>query len=307
MALADVVQETQEPCGLAFSAENSDFFKARLDALAAQCTSSLQAQGYSKIELEPFLHLRYDGTDCALMCAPASTTRTEDTLLASYGDFIATFLKRYRTEFGFVLQNRAIVVDDIRVRGLGKNNTPPELEIEKATVVTPKPTGFTRIFFEQGAHESPIYLTSSLLAGSQISGPAILIDQLSTILVEPDCVAEVTKHGDLVINVCSSNRTVVDCKLDAIQLSIFSHRFMSIAEQMGRLAYAKVYFDSSLKMCIYLKSAPTHVDFDQHQRAPRLLVRAIWPRWRSREQCAAHTRSLGRYAGDGAISVARAR
>lgn len=235
MALADVVQETQEPCGLAFSAENSDFFKARLDALAAQCTSSLQAQGYSKIELEPFLHLRYDGTDCALMCAPASTTRTEDTLLASYGDFIATFLKRYRTEFGFVLQNRAIVVDDIRVRGLGKNNTPPELEIEKATVVTPKPTGFTRIFFEQGAHESPIYLTSSLLAGSQISGPAILIDQLSTILVEPDCVAEVTKHGDLVINVCSSNRTVVDCKLDAIQLSIFSHRFMSIAEQMGRV------------------------------------------------------------------------
>uniref|UniRef100_A0A0A1X761 5-oxoprolinase n=2 Tax=Zeugodacus cucurbitae TaxID=28588 RepID=A0A0A1X761_ZEUCU len=235
MALADVVQETQEPCGLSFSAENAAFFKSRLDALSAQCTSSLQSQGYSKIELEPFLHLRYDGTDCALMCSPAATARKEDALLASYGDFIDTFLQRYRTEFGFVLQNRAIVVDDIRVRGLGKNNTPPELEIASASVETPKPVGFTRIFFEQGAHESPIYLTSSLLAGSKIIGPAILIDQLSTILVEPDCVAEVTKHGDLVINVCSSNRTVVDCKLDAIQLSIFSHRFMSIAEQMGRV------------------------------------------------------------------------
>ncbi|XP_011188481.2 5-oxoprolinase [Zeugodacus cucurbitae] len=235
MALADVVQETQEPCGLSFSAENAAFFKSRLDALSAQCTSSLQSQGYSKIELEPFLHLRYDGTDCALMCSPAATARKEDALLASYGDFIDTFLQRYRTEFGFVLQNRAIVVDDIRVRGLGKNNTPPGLEIASASVETPKPVGFTRIFFEQGAHESPIYLTSSLLAGSKIIGPAILIDQLSTILVEPDCVAEVTKHGDLVINVCSSNRTVVDCKLDAIQLSIFSHRFMSIAEQMGRV------------------------------------------------------------------------
>ncbi|XP_011204171.2 5-oxoprolinase [Bactrocera dorsalis] len=235
MALADVVQETQEPCGLAFSAENAAFLKTRLDALSAQCASSLQSQGYSKLELEPFLHLRYDGTDCALMCAPATTSRKEDALLASYGDFIATFLQRYRTEFGFVLQNRAIVVDDIRVRGLGKNNTPPELEIKKAALVTPKPQGFTRIFFEQGAHESPIYLTASLLAGSKINGPAILIDQLSTILVEPDCVAEVTQHGDLVINICSSNRTVVDCKLDAIQLSIFSHRFMSIAEQMGRV------------------------------------------------------------------------
>ncbi|XP_017466157.1 PREDICTED: 5-oxoprolinase [Rhagoletis zephyria] len=235
MALADVVQETQEPCGLDFSAENAGIFKARLDALAEQSNKSLRLQGYSKIELEPFLHLRYDGTDCALMCAPAATTSNEDVLLASYGDFIATFLQRYRTEFGFVLQNRAIVVDDIRVRGLGKNNTPPEVEIEKSVATTPKPEGFTRIFFEQGAHESPIYLTKHLLAGCKIQGPAILIDQLSTILLEPECVAEVTTRGDLIINVSSSKRNVVDCKLDAIQLSIFSHRFMSIAEQMGRV------------------------------------------------------------------------
>ncbi|CAD7012331.1 unnamed protein product [Ceratitis capitata] len=235
MALADVVQEAQEPCGLPFTVENAAFFKTRLDALAAQCTTSLQTQGFQKIELEPFLHLRYDGTDCALMCSPAGTASKADILHASYGDFVATFLQRYRTEFGFVLQNRAIVVDDIRVRGLGKNNTPPEVEVETAATVTPQPTGSTRIYFEQGAFESPIYLTSQLLAGSKVTGPAILIDQLSTILVEPDCVAEVTKYGDLVINIHSGKRTVVDCKLDAIQLSIFSHRFMSIAEQMGRV------------------------------------------------------------------------
>ncbi|XP_067628315.1 5-oxoprolinase [Eurosta solidaginis] len=235
MALADVVQETQEPCGLEFSSENATFFKTRLDALAAQCSTSLKAQGYSKIELEPFLHLRYDGTDCALMCSPSNTASKDDALLACYGDFIATFLQRYRTEFGFVLQNRAIVVDDIRVRGLGKNITPPEVEIANAAAATPNAEGSTSIFFEQGAYESPIYLTKNLLAGSKIVGPAILIDQLSTILVEPECVAEVTSYGDLVINVSSSNRTVVDCKLDTIQLSIFSHRFMSIAEQMGRV------------------------------------------------------------------------
>ncbi|XP_054738314.1 5-oxoprolinase [Anastrepha obliqua] len=235
MALADVVQETQEPCGLEYSAGNADLFKARLDALADQCTTNLKSQGFNKIELEPFLHLRYDGTDCALMCSPATTTNKDDALLTSYGDFIATFLQRYRTEFGFVLQNRAIVVDDIRVRGLGKNITPVEADIGKSVTATPTPEGVTRIFFEQGAYESPIYLTKNLLAGCKIAGPAILIDQLSTILVEPGCVAEVTTRGDLVINVCSGNRNVVDCKLDAIQLSIFSHRFMSIAEQMGRV------------------------------------------------------------------------
>lgn len=88
-----------------------------------------------------------------------------------------------------------------------------------------------------GLIEVGVVLSTDLSAGHVLQGPLILIDKLSTILIEPNCRAEVTKKGDLIINVelDSNLAKCVDDTLDAVQLSIFSHRFMSIAEQMGRI------------------------------------------------------------------------
>ncbi len=58
----------------------------------------------------------------------------------------------------------------------------------------------------------------------------------STILVEPDCSATISKHGDVLIRVGKEKHRDIGTDLDTIQLSIFSHRFMSTAEQMGRYA-----------------------------------------------------------------------
>lgn len=237
MALADVVNEVQEPSGVEFSESNAQLLKERLDALSKQCQRKLEEQGFRRIELQPFLHLRYDGTDGALMCAPGTPQQpTESPLIAAYGDFNSTFLERYRNEFGFVLQNRRIIVDDIRIRGLGKNETPPEQEVNVASENTPKSDGNTQVHFDEGEFSAPIYLTKNLLAGHKISGPAVLIDQLSTIIVEPECSVQVTKYGDLVMEVKTGGKQGINEQLDPVHLSIFSHRFMSIAEQMGRWA-----------------------------------------------------------------------
>lgn len=62
-----------------------------------------------------------------------------------------------------------------------------------------------------------------------------MIDDNSTILVEPGCTLEITKYGNMLIKILQNLKQTVSTDLDAIQLSIFSHRFMSIAEQMGRV------------------------------------------------------------------------
>jgi len=94
-------------------------------------------------------------------------------------------------------------------------------------------------FDHHGQEDLPVfvYLLSELEAGHVINGPAIIIDALSTVLVEPDCVAEITNKGDIYIKIGSSleKKIEIGTQLDTIQLSIFSHRFMSIAEQMGRI------------------------------------------------------------------------
>ena len=56
----------------------------------------------------------------------------------------------------------------------------------------------------------------------------------STILIEPDCTAIITEYGDIRIQVGIEKPQDIGTELDTIQLSIFSHRFMSTAEQMGR-------------------------------------------------------------------------
>ncbi|CAK8680847.1 unnamed protein product [Clavelina lepadiformis] len=68
-----------------------------------------------------------------------------------------------------------------------------------------------------------------------IHSPLIVIDKNSTILVEPDCKAEMTKKCDVTIMIGNGIPKHIGKELDAIQLSIFSHRFMSIGEQVGRI------------------------------------------------------------------------
>lgn len=242
MALADVVHEEQEPCGLHYSVENSNVIRQRLDTISAECTAKLIQQGFTEdhIVIEPFLHLRYDATDSALMCAPSQPTSATEVIVPGYGDFYATFLERYRSEYGFVIVGRKVIVDDIRIRASGKSNTPTEPVIERTTndVVQPRVDTVVESYFDKfGLTKVSVVLSTELRHGHILQGPIILIDKLSTILIEPNCRAEVTERGDLVIHVDLADGTgkVVGASLDAIQLSIFSHRFMSIAEQMGRI------------------------------------------------------------------------
>lgn len=77
------------------------------------------------------------------------------------------------------------------------------------------------------AHECGIPGCEGVCPGSL--QPLCVLSTPSTILVEPGCQAEMIKTGDIRISVGAEAPSTVGTKLDPIQLSIFSHRFMSIA------------------------------------------------------------------------------
>ncbi|KAJ8631695.1 hypothetical protein MRB53_025018 [Persea americana] len=58
----------------------------------------------------------------------------------------------------------------------------------------------------------------------------------STVILEPDCKASITKYGNIRIEIQYVPNTIkISGKVaDVVQLSIFNHRFMGIAKQMGR-------------------------------------------------------------------------
>jgi len=85
--------------------------------------------------------------------------------------------------------------------------------------------------------DTNVYLLSDLKPGSIINGPALIINDTTTIVVEPLCEAYIYPNFvEININNKFNNKVglVDEINCDPIQLSIFSHRFMSIAEQMGR-------------------------------------------------------------------------
>ncbi|KAK7203585.1 Hydantoinase B/oxoprolinase-domain-containing protein [Myxozyma melibiosi] len=240
MALADVVQEVQEPSSIAFTATTRDSFVKRFAELRKRAAVSLYDQGFSDetIEFELYLNMRYQGTESALMIIKPEQN----------WDFEKPFVAQHMQEFGFILPNRDIIVDDIRVRGIGKSFQTSEKSVdEQLKSLATRPVNVAEkslmtksVYFEGGRVHTPIFKIEDLQIGDKVAGPAILADGTQTIVVPPNSTA-VLIETHVVINIgdedsdgTSAKKDISTGRVDPITLSIFGHRFMAIAEQMGR-------------------------------------------------------------------------
>lgn len=232
-ALADVVQEVQEPSAKPFTAETADHFSERLLALQAKAQESLRQQGFpaDKIACELYLNMRYKGTDTAIM-----VQKPDDSWA-----FDASFIAQHEHEFGFTLAGRDIVVDDVRVRGIGKSGTHggAPLDTELARFVA-EPVDESHlyarrgVYFDTGACETLVYDLDRLHSGHEIHGPAMIIDKTQTIVVAERAVARILPQH-IVMELEAPTKAAADTEqIDPVLLSVFGHRFMAIAEQMGR-------------------------------------------------------------------------
>ena len=113
MALAEIVQEAQEPSSEILSETALLRIDDRIAALKQKVTEGLCNQGILQDDMahEVYLNLRYHGTDTNFMVlAPVD------------GDWRSSFEKEHLRELSFVFPNdRQVLVDDVRVRGVGKS------------------------------------------------------------------------------------------------------------------------------------------------------------------------------------------
>jgi 5-oxoprolinase (ATP-hydrolysing) len=244
LSLADAVQDVSEPTAETFIPDDVPSVKARkdrLDALAEKAVGALLKQGYHReqVRVERYLNMRCEGTDNAIMVLEGESEASSE--LGEY-DFSEAFSSHYRREFGFELTGRDILMDDYRIRAVVPGPA-AELTANVESIGAPTPIGQHKVYFETGWEQANVYKVEDLEPGHVIDGPALIIQPISTVVLEIDCTAQVTAQGDLDIAV---GETVVadekrpedvkeeDVVEDPVMLSIFGHRFMGIAEQMGR-------------------------------------------------------------------------
>lgn len=225
MALANLVDDVQEPCSLVLGSESNKEISSRFETLKERATQGLLQQGVSSvdfIETQPFLNLRYEGTDTQMMIA-----------LPDDGDFKRAFEQAHLQEFTFLLPSRDIVVDDIRVRGVAKEYERPAHNVyqelkETESSCNPSSKKLTKTYFTgAGWADTPVYLLEDLKPGAHIQGPGVVIDKTQTIVVTPFSTAKVLKeHVVLEVNsqtTFSATQSIMPQDPDPVQLSIFGH------------------------------------------------------------------------------------
>ena len=67
------------------------------------------------MNVERMLNMRFDGTDTALMILPNPDERIEGDGQEGGEDFLKAFKRTYKSEFGFLLEGKTVIVDDIKV------------------------------------------------------------------------------------------------------------------------------------------------------------------------------------------------
>ncbi|MCB1352070.1 MAG: hydantoinase B/oxoprolinase family protein [Rhodobacteraceae bacterium] len=228
MGLADIRAARTE----AMEAELGDVTRlaaaGRLDALGVEALGEVEAQGVAEahIRLVHTLHLKVKGTDTALPIA-----------FGSEGELRTAFKAAHRARFGFDPGDAALVIESIQVEAIGgaadlaETAQPLAERAEgdyRAALVAP-------VFLHGAWVEARFVKREVLRPGDTLTGPAVLVEPHTSILIEPGWQARISAHDHVVLRriVARPKRAAVGTEADPVMLEVFNNLYMSIAEQMG--------------------------------------------------------------------------
>jgi 5-oxoprolinase (ATP-hydrolysing) len=201
----------------------------RLVALAAELAARGRAEVGEGAIARASVEARYAGAEAAVTVPLA-------------GDATATasaFAAAHRAAFGYDRPAAAIEAQVVRV----ELEAAAEAVVEPELDAGPEPSPLRRAaLVSAGAvTDAPVFLRAALGRGARVTGPALVLDDTATIVVDAGWVAEVAADGALLVDDLAAPPPVAAddadaaaaAPLDAVALEIWGNRFMSIAEQMG--------------------------------------------------------------------------
>jgi 5-oxoprolinase (ATP-hydrolysing) len=253
------VEQPLDTAGLALA-------EARLRQLGEAAVAEVANQGVAPeaITLHRRLHLRYEGTDTALVVAHGEPAA-----------MVAAFEAGYRQRFAFLMPGRALVVEAVSVEAVGAGE---RLATAAGTgeplVHVPEP--LARVAMHCGQwHRAALHQRETLRAGATVDGPAVIAERNATTVVEPGWQARIGAEGSLLLRRAAARTTAhaIGTDADPVMLEVFNNLFMNIAEQMGlrlqntahsvnikeRLDFSCALFDASGALIANAPHMPVHL------------------------------------------------
>jgi 5-oxoprolinase (ATP-hydrolysing) len=231
IGLADIVKHATSGVYLAVEDVRGDL-AAIFCGLEQQAREAVLAENDSAIvEMRRELDLRYRGADVSLAISEPAD-----------GDFAAAFGTEHRRRYGYVHEHRPLEVVAARVEAVGRNllRLPASAAVPGDVLASEKTH---RLYVDRQFQDVGFYEREYLIAGSRILGPAVIVEPLTTTMVDPEWNATVLTGGELLLSDTSENPGTEQANPqsavrhpqlpDPVLLEVTSNHFTAIATQMG--------------------------------------------------------------------------
>ncbi len=221
IGLADVMKHEWQPLYRAWNEDVRRELPAVFVQLTEQGRAFLKSEGITS-ERSNFareLDLRYTGTDVPLTIAEPGD-----------GDWIQAFAAAHQQRYGYVQSSRGVEVVAARVTAIGRSAT----QLPRSQMIVASDDS------SQRSQPAALVLPrESLNPGQRISGPAIVVEPLTTTIVDAGWQATVLSGGELLLEDLAAEAPHEEQQsdnfgiADPVLLEIFNQQFTAIATQMG--------------------------------------------------------------------------
>ncbi len=270
MGLADQNVIREQAIELKLTADALPEIAHALDGLAAAAQAELQAQevNLGAITTHRRVHVRYEGSDAALVLAFGDLAQIQ-----------AGFEAAYRQRFSFLMQGKGLVVEAVSVEAVVAGDAPLEprhnMHAPRDVPRRAEVKDGVRMYSGGQWHDAALVVREDLRPGDIIPGPAIIAEKNATTVVEPGWEAALTDLDHLVLE-RRSQRAITfaaGTRADPVLLEVFNNLFMNIAEQMGlqlqntaysvnikeRLDFSCALFDTEGRLIANAPHMPVHL------------------------------------------------
>jgi len=192
MGLADIRVSKESTVEQTLSLDLIASLQQLMKSLQMQAKKELDRSIASRVEkVIKKVSLKYAGTDSSL-----TVDFTDNISLMRQA-----FETEYQTRYGFIQSQKELIVELVSVEVIQMMDSPEEALITRARPLDkpPKPVEIVQVFTNNSWQDAPIYLRKDLQVGDIINGSAIIIEKISTIVVEPNWKARLTANNHLIL------------------------------------------------------------------------------------------------------------
>jgi 5-oxoprolinase (ATP-hydrolysing) len=233
IGLADIIAMREQAVEAPLGSDLIARLPRLLEPLEADARAEVAAEGVpsGRITAAHRVHLRYEGTDTAVIVP-----------VASLAEMTGAFEAEYARRFSFLMRDKTVIAEAVSVEVTGAQQEQAEADATARSApkndTGPGSRARVRMFTSGAWAQVDLFLRAALRPGQAIDGPAIIAEELATTVVEPGWQAVVSDRGDLLLSRVTprpgrARIQGVGTGADPVMLEIFNNLFMSVAEQMG--------------------------------------------------------------------------